>query len=124
MTEINYNNRRFASVENTPNGEVSGDTIFDYHQDGQIVWATYQGGSIVKGHLIATMNAEGVLDMRYHHINQQNEMMTGRCQSTPEVLPDGRLRLHEVWQWTSGDMSSGTSIIEEIKATKVDTNRG
>ncbi len=117
MTEINYNNRRFVSVENTPNGEVSGDTIFDYHQDGQIVWATYHGGSIVKGHLIATVDDKGMLNMRYHHINQQNEMMTSRCQSTPEILPDGRIRLHEVWQWTSGDLSSGTSIIEEIKTT-------
>lgn len=119
MPEINYNNRRFVSVENTPNGEVSGDTIFDYHQEGRIVWATYQGGSILKGQLIATVDDQGILDMRYHHINQQNKIMTGRCQSTPEILPDGRLRLHEVWQWTSGDLSNGTSMIEEIETTAV-----
>jgi hypothetical protein len=40
--------------------------------------------------------------------------MTGICRSTPEILPDGRIRLHEKWQWTSGDRSSGESIVEEI----------
>jgi hypothetical protein len=29
-------------------------------------------------------------------------------------LGNGKIRLHETWQWTSGDFSSGTSIIEEI----------
>lgn len=116
MAKVNYNNRCFVSIENTPNGEVSGETIFNYQHTGDIVWATYQGGSIVKGHLIAKVDDKGVLDMRYHHINTQGSLMTGQCQSIPEILDDGRLRLHEVWQWTSGDLSSGTSIVEEIKA--------
>jgi hypothetical protein len=42
--------------------------------------------------------------------------MTGRCHSIPEQLSDGRIRLHEQWQWTSGDLSSGESIVEEIPA--------
>ncbi len=53
--------------------------------------------------------------MRYQHVNRDGELMTGHCRSTPELLPDGRLRLHESWQWTSGDGSRGESIIEEIK---------
>ncbi|WP_313187142.1 hypothetical protein [Sphingobacterium siyangense] len=52
--------------------------------------------------------------MRYHHINTAGEIMTGLCRSTPEILKDGRIRLHEEWKWTSGDQSSGKSIIEEI----------
>lgn len=40
--------------------------------------------------------------------------MTGRCHSVPEVLADGRIRLHEQWQWTSGNQSKGESVIEEI----------
>ena len=41
-------------------------------------------------------------------------LRTGTCQATPEVLPDGRLRLHEEWQWTNGDRSVGRSIVEEV----------
>ncbi|MFD2572997.1 n-acetylglutamate synthase [Spirosoma soli] len=109
-----YDNKIFRSVTNTANGEVSGDTLFHYHQKGQIVWAEYGGGEISKGFLIATVQADDSLDVRYQHVNAAGELMTGRCQSTPEQLPDGRIRLYERWQWTSGDESSGESIVEEV----------
>ncbi len=109
-----YNNKTFRSVTNTPNGEVSGDTLFHYQQEGNLVWASYAGGSIRKGFLLATVQADNSLDMRYQHVNTQGELMTGRCHSTPETLPDGRIRLYERWQWTSGDGSSGESIVEEV----------
>jgi len=114
-----YDNKTFRSITNTSNGEVGGDTLFHYHQQDKIVWADYAGGGIVKGFLIATLQADNTLDMRYEHVNTQGELMTGRCQSTPERLPDGRIRLYERWQWTSGDStpgdgSSGESIIEEV----------
>jgi len=78
------------------------------------VWAEYSGGVILKGFLLAKVIENDDLDMRYEHINTTGEIMTGLCVSTPEVLPDGRIRLHEKWQWTGGDFSSGESIIEEI----------
>jgi hypothetical protein len=37
------------------------------------------------------------------------------CTSTPEILPDGRIRLHEKWQWTVDESSEGESIVEEVK---------
>jgi hypothetical protein len=51
--------------------------------------------------------------MRYHQVNNKGELMTGTCQSIPEILPNGKIRLHERWEWTSGDKSLGTSVIEE-----------
>ena len=115
---ISYDGRRFRSVANSASGEVGAGTVFEYRQTGDIVWATYQGGSIRYGHLIATADAAGVLDMRYHHVNVDGALMTGVCRSTPERLADGRLRLHEQWRWTSGDGSTGESVIEEIKEIK------
>lgn len=112
--KINYNNRRFRPVQNTENGETSAETEFHYLQQGNIVVGTYNGGAIALGNLIALVNEDGVLDMRYQQVNQDGELMTGICKSTPEVLPNGKIRLHEKWQWTSGDKSSGESVIEEI----------
>ncbi|MBP6810722.1 MAG: hypothetical protein KA138_04355 [Saprospiraceae bacterium] len=111
---MNYQNKKFRAVSNTPNGEVSGDTVFHYQQTGNIATAKYSGGSIVNGHLIALVDEQGQLDMRYHHVNVQGELQTGICHSTPEVMPDGRIRLQESWQWTSGDGSKGSSVVEEI----------
>lgn len=112
---IDYDGRRFRSVSNSPTGEVGAETVFAYHQKGDVVWATYEGGAIRFGTLIAKVDGDGVLDMRYHHVNAAGELMTGVCSSTPEVLPDGRVRLHEQWRWTSGDGSSGESVIEEVR---------
>jgi hypothetical protein len=112
--KISYENRKFCSVRNTEGGEVGADTVFHYHQKGRIVWAEYSGGEILRGQLIADCDDHGNLDMRYQHVNHRGELKTGKCRSTPELLGDGRLRLHERWEWTDGDRSSGESVIEEI----------
>ena len=84
-------------------------------QTGRIVTCRYSGGRIVSGQLIALVDAGGRLDMRYHPMNDRGEGMTGVCRSTLELLPDGRIRLHEAWRWTSGDGSSGSSVLEEVR---------
>ena len=113
---ISYDGRTFRTVSNSETGEVGDGTLFHYHQKENLVWAEYSGGQIRLGTLIAKVLDDGSLDMRYQHINANGELMTGICRSTPELLPDGRIRLHEKWQWTSGDLSSGESVIEEIHA--------
>lgn len=119
----NYDGRRFASVENSATGEVGPETVFHYHQDGDVVWATYDGGAVRRGTLIARSDDTGNLEARYGHVNASGELMTGECRSTPEVLPDGRIRLREEWRWTSGDRSSGGSIVEEIKDRSLEGGR-
>ncbi|TLV00823.1 n-acetylglutamate synthase [Dyadobacter luticola] len=110
---INYNNRIFKAVSNSENGEVETGMEFLYHQSGNIVTSTYHGDSILYGHLIALVDENGGLDMRYHQVNLRGELMTGICKSTPEIMSDGKIRLHEKWKWTSGDMSEGDSMLEE-----------
>ena len=51
--------------------------------------------------------------MRYHQINDNDQFMTGVCLSKPEIMENGKIRLHETWEWTSGDKSKGKSIVEE-----------
>jgi hypothetical protein len=113
---IDFNNKKFRSIETTANGEVSGDTIFHYWQEGNVVWANYKGGNITFGNLVAKTDRNGNLDMRYQHVNGEGEIQTGKCKSTPEILEDGKIRLHESWEWTSGDLSKGESIVEEIRS--------
>lgn len=111
---INYNNKRFRPVLSSENSETTPDTIFIYKQEGHILTSTYKGKHIIKGHLLGLVDSHGVITMRYHQINKKGLLMTGICTSTPEIKADGKITLHESWQWTSGDKSSGTSILEEI----------
>ena len=114
MPSIDYDGRVFRGLQNSPTGEVSASTLFHYRQQGDVVWATYQGGGVAQGTLVATVAVDGSLDMRYCHVNDAGALMTGECHSTPELLEDGRLRLHERWRWTSGDQTEGQSIVEEV----------
>ena len=111
---INYNSKYFKPVRTTANGETSTDTIFHYRQSGNVLTAEYSGGRIAAGHLIGLVNDQGHIDMHYHQVNDEGELMIGVCHSTPEILPSGKIRLHEKWQWTSGDKTSGESILEEV----------
>ena len=110
---INYNNKKFRPVSNTDNGETSNETLFLYEQVGNILTSEYSGGKIKYGHLIGLVDMDGNIDMRYHQVNEKGELMTGICISKPEILNNGKIRLHESWEWTSGDKSKGQSIIEE-----------
>jgi hypothetical protein len=116
---FDYEGRIFRSVSNSRFGEVSEETIFHYHQDQDIVWAEYSGGVILRGMLIARVDADGLLDLRFQHINHEGELRTGIVRTTPEILADGRYRLYERWQWTSGSHPSGESIVEEISAAEL-----
>lgn len=114
MMEYNYDRKIFKSIENTSNGEVDNSTLFHYSQKGNVVTATYSGKNIVSGQLMAKVNKDGSLNMRYHHLNHAGQFKNGHCLSTPEILNNGKIRLHEKWKWDCDDFSEGNSIIEEI----------
>ncbi|MCH7397797.1 n-acetylglutamate synthase [Belliella sp. DSM 107340] len=111
---INYHNKKFRAISNSPNGEVSSQMIFHYQQHGNVLTCAYSGGEIIKGHLIGLVDDKGNIDMRYHQVNAKGNLMTGTCKSTPELLENGKIRLHEKWAWTSGDCSHGESVLEEV----------
>ena len=110
---MNYNNKKFRVLDNSANGELSSSTVFHYKQKGDILSCTYSGNTIKMGQLIGLVDTNGNIDMRYHQINTKGEIMTGICKSSPEIIAS-KLLLKETWQWTSGDCSKGTSILEEI----------
>ena len=87
---MNYHNKIFRPISNSTNGETSEQTVFHYKQTGQILTAEYAGGQIQKGHLIGLVDELGNIDMRYHQVNNKGELMTGTCQSTPKILPNGK----------------------------------
>ena len=111
---MNYNNKKFRPISNYENGETTVETIFEYKQDGNILTSEYSGGQIIFGHLIGLVDAKGNIEMRYHQVNTNGELMTGVCFSKPEITANGKIRLHEEWKWTSGDKSSGKSTLEEF----------
>jgi hypothetical protein len=114
---VDYNDRFFRGLANSEGGDVGGETLFHYRQQGDVVWATYEGGAVRFGTLTALVREDGRLDVRYQQVAASGEFKAGRCVSVPEVLPDGRLCLHESWRWTEGGVGSGHSRVIEVPSS-------
>jgi hypothetical protein len=111
---IHYDGRRFRPWRNSVNGQVNRETLFEYRQSGNLLTATYAGGGILNGSIIGLVAPDGSLHFCYQHLTDAGELRSGECHSTPERLPNGRLRLHERWRWTLGSPESGESVVEEV----------
>ena len=111
---VNYNDKKFRPISSSENSETSTETLFIYKQIENILTSNYKGGDIIKGHLIGLVDDGGTINMRYHHINKNGDLMSGVCVSKPEILANGKIRLPEAWQWTSEDKTKGKSILEEL----------
>ncbi len=110
---INYNGKIFTPQSNTENGEVDEETIFYYFQENDLFWAEYNGGDVLKGHIIGTVDENGELDFHYQHLNKNRQIRIGKCHSIPYTLGNGKIALQEKWQWLNGDLSSGESVVVE-----------
>ncbi|WP_175412354.1 hypothetical protein [Streptomyces sp. TRM64462] len=92
-------------------GQVGTRTRFRYHEDGGRVWAQYAGGDVVRGFLVGTRAGDRI-DFRYVQLRTDGTTASGHCRSTVVLLPDGRVRLEESWEWESQE-GGGTSVVEE-----------
>ncbi len=111
---IQYHKKTFRSTSGSNPGDVNEETIFIYRQEGKVVTASYAGGNVLTGHLMAIADENGHLSAKYHHVTVDHEIKTGVCITIPEISPDGKLILHEKWQWTGEHTGSGESSLEEI----------
>ncbi|WP_256296622.1 hypothetical protein [Haloarchaeobius salinus] len=110
--QLSLDGRTLVGVANDESGEVSGDTRFEFEQDGDRIHAHYAGGSIVEGHLVGTLT-DGRWDIRYVQLNEDGETATGHSVGDVALLDDGRVRVEDEWEWESKP-GRGASVLEEV----------
>ncbi len=111
---INYDNKVFITLSNSANKDVNNETFFHYHQSGKIINAEYFGGDIKTGFLTGIVHKDSSVDLKFHHINQKNELVTGISHITPQLMIDGKVMLTEKWKWTCKNYSFGESVLQEV----------
>ncbi|GAA2038415.1 hypothetical protein GCM10009839_44950 [Catenulispora yoronensis] len=118
-TKFDYDGIRFRAEDHpttAPHAAAGTPTIGHYHQNGDLVWAEFGGGRLRTGRLVGTTRPDGTIDAAYCQLALDGTMVAGTVVSTPERLPDGRIRLVEDWRRADG--STGVSVIEECRGVE------
>ena len=112
---VSVGGRIFAARPASGDGDCGPLTRFAYRQEGDRIWATYEGGEVRHGVLAARADG-GWLVMRYLHADASGTVKHGTCVTAVATLPDGSLRLHEQWRW-DGSNRDQESILDQVGVT-------
>ncbi|MBD0743150.1 hypothetical protein [Streptomyces sp. CBMA152] len=85
-----------------------------YRQDGDLLWADFEGGDVRRGALSGRRLPDGTLEFAYSMVMASGDIIAGRCHSTVEVGPDGRATLHETWERYGPHADTGVSTLVEV----------
>ncbi len=108
MSEYNFNNKTFSLIENSENGKVNSETIFQYKQEDNLVTADYFGGSIIYGKIISRLEGKH-LQMLYQCLTKQNELKAGKAIAEISLTGNKKIKLKLNWEWLGDKKEKGVS---------------
>ncbi|PKB17357.1 hypothetical protein [Flavobacterium sp. 5] len=114
MNNYNFNNKKFALIQNTESGEVNSETVFEYSQDGNLVTADYFGGTIKYGKIIADLKGDE-LNMLYQCLTTDNLLKAGKAIAKISLTDSGKIKLSLNWEWLTDGSEKGKSEYIEVE---------
>lgn len=114
MATFNLNQKRFHPLSNSQLGTVNSNTIFDYTEYNGIVRATYHGGTILSGHILAQWQGDSCLKMLYHCLTIDQELKAGQATARLSRTKDGLIHMDLEWEWLGDNKGTGVSHYIEI----------
>ncbi|MFJ2362494.1 hypothetical protein ACIPIN_02040 [Pseudomonas sp. NPDC087697] len=108
------NNRRFIVTGNAY-GLSDASTVFHYKVERDSISGTYQGGQIRMGNLIGRAIGPDTIELLYHCLTADGEILAGWSRGTVGVDYAGRTILTFVWGWLSGATGGGESSYVELE---------
>jgi hypothetical protein len=100
-------------VDDLSEGLITSSTLFTFAESHSIVSAKYAGGNVLLGYLIGKRTSGGI-EFSYVQTDATGRVDTGQSRCDLRVLPDGRLRLVEHFQWASRE-GEGVNVLEEMR---------
>ncbi|MFD2641701.1 hypothetical protein [Pseudomonas japonica] len=106
--------RRFVTTHNAQ-GLSNASTVFHYQVAGNDIFGTYQGGHIRLGHQVGRATGPDSIELLFHCLTGNGEMLAGWSRGKVGVDADGRTTLSFVWGWLSGASGGGESHYVEAR---------
>lgn len=90
-------------------GLSDGRTLFHYLVDGDVITGTYTGGHILKGQLVGRVAGENRIELLYHCVTDEGQLLAGWSEGTVDLRDDGKTELAFTWGWLAGASGGGES---------------
>ena len=113
MNNYDFNNKKFALIENSESGQVNSETVFEYKQQDNLVTADYFGGTIKYGKIIADLK-DDELNMLYQCLTIDNQLKAGKAIAKISLTDKGKIKLCLNWEWLTNGSEKGVSEYIEI----------
>jgi hypothetical protein len=113
MSKFDFNNKRFALIQNSESGQVNSDTVFEYKQQDNLVTADYYGGTVKYGKIIADLK-ENELNMLYQCLTIDNQLKAGKAIAKISMTDEGKIKLNLNWEWLTNGNENGISEYIEV----------
>ncbi|AWK06606.1 hypothetical protein HYN56_21180 [Flavobacterium crocinum] len=113
MSRFNFSNKKFALIQNSDNGQVNTETVFNYNQEENLVTADYFGGTIKYGKIIADLK-DSELHMLYQCLTTDNQLKAGKAIAQITLTENNKIKLSLDWEWLTNGNEKGKSEYIEI----------
>lgn len=113
MLRYSIHDKRFVATANE-HGVSGADTVFHYWMDGSVITGAYRGGRIRDGHLVGRALDEERIELLYHCVTTEGELLAGWSHGVVSADEAGHLQLAFTWAWLTGDRSGGESHYREL----------
>jgi len=110
---LNLDGKRMNAIQTAANGAVNVDTVFEFHQSEDRVWAEYSGGQIAHGYLVGVISDDR-LEFRYCQMQLNSVLDGGRSMCELRLAENALIQIVEYFEWESRS-GGGVNIFQEIK---------
>jgi hypothetical protein len=114
MTPPRLTGRTFRALSNSGHGQSNSATEMQFTGDEDYITATYAGGGVRLGQVLARRSTDDALDMHYHAGSTSGEIRAGHGRATFVADGQGKMRMFIEWQWLTGDHAPGHSEWVEV----------
>jgi len=112
-TKFNFNNKRFRVVRNDgASAEVNEQTVFNFYQNKELIYAEYSGGNVKSGEIFGIIENNKIY-FYYEQENINNVKSSGKSIDSINVWGNNKLQLIDEWEWSS-KKGKGVCVLEEI----------
>ncbi len=112
LTHYNFHKKQFAVIQNDgADVEVNVDTLFNFYQNGELLYAEYKGGKVKYGEIFGLIEND-TIHFYYSQVNFEGGKNAGSSKDEIKVLPNNKLQLIDKWEWENKS-GQGLCIMEE-----------